>query len=84
MFFRSLSLLATVACAGLTIAVPLGLNDLSNPLGSSLSGVSAPAVPKLPAPALPAPRDVAHPTLPEAFKAVVIKINPIADKLSAF
>jgi hypothetical protein len=42
------------------------------------------AVPALPVdlPALPA-RDVDHPTLPEVFKAVVLKVNPIADKLSA-
>ena len=87
MYFRSLSLLATLAWAGLTIAVPLGASDLTNPVGNSASGASIPAFPNLDTPALPkippVSRDVAHPTLPEVFKAVVLKVNPVADKLSA-
>jgi len=46
MFFRSLSLLATFACAGLTIAAPLG-DELANPLGNSAS------IPKLDTSVLP-------------------------------
>jgi hypothetical protein len=79
MYFRSLSLLATFACAGLTIAAPLGASGLNNLLGDSAFGVSASkALPAAP----PIHRDVASPTLPEVFKAMVLKFNPIADKLS--
>ena len=42
MYFRSLSLLATFACAGLTIIAPLGASDLTNLLGNFASGVSTP------------------------------------------
>ena len=77
MYFRSLSLLAAFACAGLTTAVPLGASDLTNLLGNSASGVSTPTLFGR------MPRDVAHPTLPKVFKTVVVKLIPIADKLSA-
>ena len=80
MYFRSLSLLAIFACAGLTIAMSLGASDLTNLLGNSASGVNSPET--LPA-APPIQRDVAYPTLPEVFEALVLKVNPIADKLSA-
>ncbi|KIM43480.1 hypothetical protein M413DRAFT_443400 [Hebeloma cylindrosporum] len=99
MYFRSLSLLATFACAGLTIAAPAA--PVPAP---AVPNVGAPALPNLPVPrspvdttvvtgalanaedvaklpALPVPRDVDHPTLPEVFKTIVIKVNPIADKL---
>ena len=80
MYFRSLSLLATFACAGLTIATPLGASGLTNLLGNSASGVNIPkALPAAP----PIHRDVAHPTLLEVFKAMLLKVNPIADRLSA-
>ena len=80
MYFRSLSLLAIFACAGLTIAMSLGASDLTNLLGNSASGVNSPET--LPA-APPIQRDIVHPTLPEVFKALALKVNPIAAKLSA-
>ena len=81
MYFGSLSLLATFACASLAIATPLGASDLTNPLINSASDINAPKA--LPAAPPPIQRDVAHPTLPEVFEALVLKVNPIADKLSA-
>ena len=80
MYFHSLSLLTTFACAGLTIATPLGGSGLTNLLGDSASSVNA--LKALPA-APPIHHDVAHPTLSEVFEALVLKVNPIADKLSA-
>ena len=76
MYFRSLSLLATFACAGLTIIAPLGASDLTNLLGNFASAVSTPTFTG------PSPCDVAHPALPEVLKAVVLKVNPSADKSS--
>ena len=76
MYFHSLPLLATLACAGLTIASPLGASDLTL-LATSDSGVSTPTFPGV-APVL---RDVAHSTPPEVFKEVISKVNSITDKL---
>jgi len=100
MFFRSLSVLATIACATFASAIPVGVSDLTKAAGGvALPNIKTPTIRRasgelkvvVAGKDITVPigtRDVSktdeHPSLPEVFSLAVQKLGPVNDKLSTY